>query len=186
MKLCRRTCQRRRHPADHRVPDLALDVCDRLPGRALVPLSRGARSPVRSGVARLGSCRAERLIPAHHQAFGNAFFRLPPESAGLARPRFGPTAQFEKIGPALDRVLVASGGSGVRTERDYAVADGIDLLEDEARRRALEGSDKLLMFILQRRRPEVWAPPKPNRPRDLRDRTTRAGEFTPKCRRSRK
>ena len=38
---------------------------------------------------------------------------------------------------------------------DDAVADGIDLLEDEARRRALEGSDKLLMFLLERRRPEV-------------------------------
>ena len=41
---------------------------------------------------------------------------------------------------------------------------GIDLLEDEARRRALEGSDKLLMFLLERRRPEVWARPKANRP----------------------
>jgi hypothetical protein len=40
---------------------------------------------------------------------------------------------------------------------DEAVAVGIDLLEDEARRRAFEGSDKLLMFLLERRRPEVWA-----------------------------
>ena len=47
---------------------------------------------------------------------------------------------------------------------DDAVADGIDLLEDEARRRALEGSDKLLMFLLERRRPEVWARSKTNRP----------------------
>ena len=41
---------------------------------------------------------------------------------------------------------------------------GTDLLEDEALRRALAGSDKLLMFLLQRRRPEVWALPKANRP----------------------
>ena len=47
---------------------------------------------------------------------------------------------------------------------DDAVADGVDLLEDEARRRALAGSDKLLMFILERRRPEVWGRAKANRP----------------------
>ena len=38
---------------------------------------------------------------------------------------------------------------------DEAVAMGIDRLESEARRRALKGSDKLLMFLLERRRPEV-------------------------------
>jgi len=48
---------------------------------------------------------------------------------------------------------------------DDAVADGIDLLEDEVCRRALEGSDKLLMFLLERRRPEVWARPKANGPK---------------------
>jgi hypothetical protein len=58
---------------------------------------------------------------------------------------------------------------------DEAVAEGIDRLEDEVYRRAVEGvkrpvyrggvlvgeitkySDKLLMFLLQRRRPEVYA-----------------------------
>jgi hypothetical protein len=47
---------------------------------------------------------------------------------------------------------------------DEAVAVGIDRLETEAYRRALEGSDKLLMFLLERRRPEVWARSKANRP----------------------
>ena len=58
---------------------------------------------------------------------------------------------------------------------DEAVAEGIDRLEDEAHRRAVEGvkhpvyrggvlvgemtkySDKLLMFLMKRRRPEVYA-----------------------------
>jgi hypothetical protein len=58
---------------------------------------------------------------------------------------------------------------------DEAVAEGIDCLEDEAHRRAVEGvkrpilrrgvivgetteySDKLLIFLLKRRRPEVFA-----------------------------
>ena len=59
---------------------------------------------------------------------------------------------------------------------DEAVAEGIDLLEEEARRRAVDGvnkrpiyhrgvqvgeiaqySDKLLIFLLERRRPEVWS-----------------------------
>ena len=59
---------------------------------------------------------------------------------------------------------------------DEAVAEGIDLLELEARRRAVDGfnkrpiyhrgvqvgeitqySDKLLIFLLERRRPEVWS-----------------------------
>jgi hypothetical protein len=70
---------------------------------------------------------------------------------------------------------------------DEAVANGIDLLEDEARRRAVEGvkrpvyrrgvlvgeiteySDGLLIFLLKRRRPEVYG-----------DRMTRREKLTPK------
>jgi hypothetical protein len=39
---------------------------------------------------------------------------------------------------------------------DDAVADGIDLLETEVFRRAMEYSDKLAMFLLKKRRPEVY------------------------------
>ena len=64
-----------------------------------------------------------------------------------------------------------------------AVAEGIDLLEDEARRRAVDGynerpifrdgvqvgeirtySDRLLIFLLKRRRPEVYARPRDANP----------------------
>ena len=64
-----------------------------------------------------------------------------------------------------------------------AVAEGIDLLEDEARRRAVDGynerpifrdgvqvgeirtySDRLLIFLLKRRRPEVFARPRDANP----------------------
>ena len=37
-----------------------------------------------------------------------------------------------------------------------ALDQGLDSLEDEAVRRAFEGSDRLLMFVLNRRRPEVY------------------------------
>ena len=51
-------------------------------------------------------CRAEHLIPAHHHAFGNAFFRSPPERpAGLARPRFGPTAQAREHRTGITRMI---------------------------------------------------------------------------------
>src|SRR5689334_16915669 len=43
--------------------------------------------------------------------------------------------------------------------RDAAEA-GIDLLEDEARRRAMAGSDLLLIFLLRNRRPDVYRPSK--------------------------
>ena len=61
----------------------------------------------------------------------------------------------------LDRVPVASGGPGVRGEVVRRLANGIYCLEDEAYRRAVESSDKLMMFLLGRRRPEV---PKANWP----------------------
>jgi hypothetical protein len=38
-----------------------------------------------------------------------------------------------------------------------ALEQGLDSLEDEAVRRAFEGSDRLLMFVLNRRRPEVYS-----------------------------
>lgn len=41
-----------------------------------------------------------------------------------------------------------------------AAEAGIDLLEDEARRRALAGSDLLLIFLLRNRRPDVYRPSK--------------------------
>src|ERR1041384_1157727 len=40
---------------------------------------------------------------------------------------------------------------------DDAAQQGIDRLEDEAYRRAMAGSDTLLMFLLRGRRPEVYA-----------------------------
>src|SRR6266545_4876428 len=39
---------------------------------------------------------------------------------------------------------------------DEAIEKACDLLEDEARRRAFNGSDVLLMFLLKGRRPQVW------------------------------
>ena len=47
---------------------------------------------------------------------------------------------------------------------DEAVAMGIDRLESEAYRRAIDSSDKLLIFLLERRRPEVWGRSKAYRP----------------------
>jgi hypothetical protein len=45
-----------------------------------------------------------------------------------------------------------------KIEWDEAVAIGLDLLEDVARKRAVDGSDKLLEMYLKCRRPEVWNP----------------------------
>src|ERR1700760_3097839 len=39
---------------------------------------------------------------------------------------------------------------------DLALELGVDALEDEAKRRAMNGSDTLLMFLLRGRRPEVY------------------------------
>ena len=46
-----------------------------------------------------------------------------------------------------------------RTDWDDAIEDSIDLLEDEARRRAMGQSDLLLIFLLRHRRPQVYRPP---------------------------
>jgi hypothetical protein len=40
---------------------------------------------------------------------------------------------------------------------EAALEQGLDCLEDEAIRRAFEGSDRLLMYFLNRRRPEVYS-----------------------------
>jgi hypothetical protein len=42
---------------------------------------------------------------------------------------------------------------------DDALAEGTDRLEDEAYRRAMKDSDRLLEFMLRGRRPEVYARP---------------------------
>jgi len=54
-------------------------------------------------------------------------------------------------------------------EWDGAVEAGTDKLEDEARRRALSGSDQLLMFMLKARRPAKY------RERSLHEHTGAAG-----------
>lgn len=41
-----------------------------------------------------------------------------------------------------------------------AEEESIDALEDEARRRALDGSDLSLIFLLKHRRPAVYRPPR--------------------------
>jgi hypothetical protein len=45
-------------------------------------------------------------------------------------------------------------------EWDDAADQGVDLLEDEARRRAMAQSDLLLIFMLKHRRPDVFRPPR--------------------------
>lgn len=42
---------------------------------------------------------------------------------------------------------------------DDAVEQSVDLLEDEARRRAMAQSDTLLIFLLKSRRPSIYRPP---------------------------
>jgi hypothetical protein len=49
-----------------------------------------------------------------------------------------------------------------------ALEEGTEALEEEARRRAMEGSDHLMMFLLKARRPEIY------RDRVSVDQTTRA------------
>ena len=48
---------------------------------------------------------------------------------------------------------------GFRAQWDEALQDGIDVLEGEARRRALGGSDRLLEFLLRGQRPDVYRDP---------------------------
>jgi hypothetical protein len=43
-----------------------------------------------------------------------------------------------------------------RQDWDAAIEAGTDRLEDEARRRAIDGSDLLLIFLLRARRPETY------------------------------
>jgi hypothetical protein len=49
---------------------------------------------------------------------------------------------------------------GVRSGWDAARESGTDLLEDCARRRAIERSDTLLIFLLKARRPHVYREPR--------------------------
>lgn len=46
--------------------------------------------------------------------------------------------------------------SGFAAQADDAIESGTDVLEDEARRRAIAGSDTLLIFLLKARRPEKY------------------------------
>lgn len=43
---------------------------------------------------------------------------------------------------------------------DDAAEQSIDLLEDECRKRAVAGSDLLLIFLLRNRRPHIYRPPR--------------------------
>jgi hypothetical protein len=49
-----------------------------------------------------------------------------------------------------------SGDADFAAAWDAAVETGTDMLEDEATRRALEGSDLLLIFLLRAKRPELY------------------------------
>ncbi len=81
---------------------------------------------------------------------------------GAARDDCQPISSL--IGIALSRARRARGAMYLwrREDPDFAEAwdealeEGTDLLEDEARRRAMAGSDHLLMFILKSRRPAQY------------------------------
>lgn len=92
----------------------------------------------------------------------------------MARQKKTPTSQRERFLSALSRtasVTAASQAAGIgrRTAYNWRDADeafaaawddalesGTDALEDEAVRRALDGSDTLLIFMLKARRPEKF------------------------------
>ena len=85
------------------------------------------------------------------------------------RPDWGP--RFLEVLAATGNVRLSAGAAGVSRDTPYkrarrsrrfaeawakAVEDAIDTLEAEARRRALGGSDALLMFLLRAHRPERY------------------------------
>jgi hypothetical protein len=51
-----------------------------------------------------------------------------------------------------------NGDPQFRARWDEALEQGLDALEDEGMRRAFAGSDRLLMYMLSNRRPEVYSP----------------------------
>src|SRR4051794_25478936 len=71
-------------------------------------------------------------------------------SASAALAGLGRTAlyQWRNADPALCRAW------------DDAVEEAIDLLEAEARRRAMKQSDLLLIFLLRHHRPALYRPPR--------------------------
>jgi hypothetical protein len=67
-----------------------------------------------------------------------------------------------RISPSLSDVTSPKFGGRFQFFNDFAaeataLEQGLDSLEDEAIRRAFEGSDRLLMYVLNRRRPEVYS-----------------------------
>lgn len=92
-----------------------------------------------------------------------------PRRNRLARPDWAP--RFLEVVAATGNVRLAAGAAGVSRDAPYKRAarspafaarwtrareDAIDTLEAEARRRALSGSDALLMFLLRALRPAVF------------------------------
>src|SRR5882724_12960480 len=99
----------------------------------------------------------------------------PPDTADPGRPLPAPAARpdwaarFLEVFAATGNVRLAAGAAGVSRAAPYKRArrsqrfaqrwatareEAIDTLEAEARRRALTGSDALLMFLLRAHRPE--------------------------------
>jgi hypothetical protein len=89
--------------------------------------------------------------------------------ARTRRPDWGP--RFLELFAATGNVLLAARGAGVTRAAPYKRAqasptfaaawtrareDAIDVLEGEARRRALSVSDTLLMFLLRAHRPTMY------------------------------
>jgi len=94
-----------------------------------------------------------------------------PRSAHGVRGRADWAARFIEVFAATGNVRLASGAAGVSRDAPYKRAgrspafaarwarareEAIDTLEAEARRRALSGSDALLMFLLRAHRPERY------------------------------
>lgn len=94
-----------------------------------------------------------------------------PRSARRVPRRPDWAARFCEIFAATGNVRLAAGAAGVSRDTPYKRArrspafaarwarareEAIDTLEAEARRRALSGSDALLMFLLRAHRPERY------------------------------
>lgn len=105
---------------------------------------------------------AEPREPAASGAGGTATRRT-------SRPDWGP--RFLEVVAATGNVRLAASAAGVSRDAPYkrgrrdprfaarwlrAREEAVDTLEAEARRRALDGSDALLMFLLRSLRPAVY------------------------------